>query len=346
MDSLEPSGPASSPTGTLLDVQQLECTYGYSPGWLSFQRRKPRSTVREVSFTVAVGETLALVGESGSGKTTIARAVAGLLVPSQGQILFENQDITASIERRSRELHRQIQFIFQNPDASLNPRQRIADILGRPLEFFFGLSGSARKRRIEELLHDVHLDAGYARRFPRQLSGGERQRVAIAQALAAEAKLALCDEIVSALDVSVQANILDLLKELQAQRGIAYLFIAHDLAVVRWLAHRVGVLYRGQLMEIGLSEEVFSPPFHPYTEMLLQSVPEPDPNQPLPTGEERAADLPGADSHTGCPFASRCPRKVGAICDQEIPPWRAISPTHAVYCHIPVDELLEMQTAH
>jgi len=328
---------------TLLDVQKLEITYGASQLPRFAQRRKPQPTVREVSFAVAAGETLALVGESGSGKTTIARAVAGLLAPSQGQIRFENQDITVPIERRSRDLHRQIQFIFQNPDASLNPRQRIADIIGRPLEFFFGLSGSAKKRRIEELLEAVHLASSYARRFPSQLSGGERQRVAIAQALAAEPKLALCDEIVSALDVSVQATILDLLKELQAERGIAYLFIAHDLAVVRWLAHRVGVLYRGQLMEIGTSEEVFSPPYHPYTEMLLQSVPEPDPNLPLPAGDERAAEPTDAGSRQGCPFASRCPRKVGTICEQERPPWQTVGPTHAIYCHIPVAQLATMQ---
>ncbi len=267
--------PGAAPNLALLDVRGLACVYE-SKGWLAFPPRKAAPVVRDISFTLAASETMALVGESGSGKTTIARAVAGLLKPTQGHILFENKDITGPVERRSRELHRQIQFIFQNPDASLNPRRRIAHILSRPLEVFFGMSGAAKTRRIKELLNAVHLHSGYIDRFPGQLSGGERQRVAIAQALAAEPKLILCDEIVSALDVSVQANILDLLRELQAERRIAYLFISHDLAVVRWLAHRVGVLYQGQMMEIGAAEEVFSPPYHPYTEMLLESVPEPD----------------------------------------------------------------------
>jgi len=220
----------------------LECTYGRPGIQLPFLRRTSTPVVHDVSFTIDTQETLALVGESGSGKTTIARAVAGLLVPSRGWVRFEGQHVTTSVEKRSKDLHRQIQFVFQNPDASLNPRRRISYSLGRPLEFFFGLSGQAKKRRVEQLLDDVHLDASYANRFPTQLSGGERQRVAIARALAAQPKLVLCDEIVSALDVSVQASILDLLEELQEERGVAYLFIAHDLAVVRWLAHRVGVL--------------------------------------------------------------------------------------------------------
>ena len=337
------TGPAMD--STLLEVHDLEVAYGAPTARLPFLRQKPKPIVREATFTVKSGETVALVGESGSGKTTIARAISGLLVPTQGQIRFDNQEITVPVERRTKELHRQIQLVFQNPDASLNPRRRIAYILGRPLEFFFGLSGEAKQRRIEQLLQDVHLDTAYARRFPTQLSGGERQRVAIAQALAAEPRLILCDEIVSALDVSVQAAILDLLRELQAKRGLAYLFIAHDLAVVRWLAHRVVVLYRGYMMETGTSVEVFSPPYHPYTEMLLQSVPEPDPSQPLPAGDEQATDVASPESNMGCPFASRCPRKVGAICDQVKPPWQAISPTHAIYCHILAPELLKMQVS-
>jgi peptide/nickel transport system ATP-binding protein len=221
----------------------------------------------------------------------------------------------------------------------------VGSILGRPLEYFFGLSRRARRKRIAELLDDVHLDARYMHRFPRQLSGGERQRVAIAQALAAEPKLILCDEIVSALDVSVQANILDLLRELQAKRGIAYLFIAHDLAVVRWLAERVLVLYQGHVMEQGSATEVFSPPFDPYTEMLLRSVPEPDVARPLLAADEQAQPETNGRgwTGTGCPFSPLCPRRVGPICDQEMPPWRRVSPTHGILCHIPTEELAAMQ---
>jgi peptide/nickel transport system ATP-binding protein len=264
----------------LLEVRSLDCAYG-APSRAGFRRRQADPAVRDISYRVAPGETVALVGESGSGKTTIARAVAGLLAPVRGEILFEGKNIAVPAERRPRELVRQIQLVFQNPDSSLNPRRRVGSILARPLELFFHLSGRERRRRIEELLRDVHLNPGYARRFPTQLSGGERQRVAIARALAAEPKLVLCDEVVSALDVSVQAAILDLLRELQERRGIAYVFIAHDLAVVRWLAHRVVVLYGGQVMEQGTAEEVFSPPFHPYTKTLLESIPEPDPSRPL-----------------------------------------------------------------
>ncbi|MGH2453617.1 MAG: oligopeptide/dipeptide ABC transporter ATP-binding protein [bacterium] len=338
-----PRAQYSAANSTLLGVQDLEIAYG-AKGWLPRLRPKGQPVIHGVSFRLAAHETMGLVGESGSGKTTIARAVAGLLVPSRGQILFSDQDITGPIERRSRELHRQIQFVFQNPDASLNPRRRVSHILGRPLEFFFGLSGRAKRGRIEELLRAVHLDPSYIDRFPGQLSGGERQRVAIAQALAAEPRLILCDEIVSALDVSVQANILDLLRELQDERGIAYLFISHDLAVVRWLATWVGVLYLGRMMEIGTAEEVFSPPYHPYTEMLLQAVPEPDPGQPALRGTPEASSAVDMTRGTGCPFAPVCPRKVGPVCDEERPPWRTATATHAIYCHIPLAELRQMQT--
>jgi peptide/nickel transport system ATP-binding protein len=329
----------------LLEVRDLHCTYGLPRGGMPFARQSSVAVVRGVSFAVEANETVALVGESGSGKTTIARAIAGLLVPSQGEIVFEGRDIGVRVERRSKALHREIQFVFQNPDASLNPRRRVGSILGRPLEYFFGLSRRARRKRIAELLDDVHLDARYMHRFPRQLSGGERQRVAIAQALAAEPKLILCDEIVSALDVSVQANILDLLRELQAKRGIAYLFIAHDLAVVRWLAERVLVLYQGHVMEQGSATEVFSPPFDPYTEMLLRSVPEPDVARPLLAADEQAQVETNGRSWTGtgCPFSPLCPRRVGPICDQEMPPWRGASPTHGILCHIPTEELAAMQ---
>ncbi len=323
----------------------MECTYGRPGIQLPFLRRTSTPVVHDVSFTIDTQETLALVGESGSGKTTIARAVAGLLVPSRGWVQFEGQDVTTSVEKRSKDLHRQIQFVFQNPDASLNPRRRISYSLGRPLEFFFGLSGQARKRRVEQLLDDVHLDVRYANRFPTQLSGGERQRVAIARSLAAQPKLVLCDEIVSALDVSVQASILDLLEDLQEERGIAYLFIAHDLAVVRWLAHRVGVLYLGRMLEIGNTEEVFSPPFHPYTEMLMQSVPEPDPTRPCPALGQSTTIVHNVGGDFGCPFSSRCDHKVGAVCDQENPVWQEVSPTHAIRCHMPAGELAELQAS-
>lgn len=330
-------------SSSLLNVRNLNCAYGARRGRFALSRREPEPVVHDVSFSVEAGETLALVGESGSGKTTIARAVAGLGTPAHGQILFEGRPLPPSIDRRSKELRGHIQLVFQNPDSSLNPRRRVSSILGRPLQFFFGLSGRAKAERIEELLRDVHLDARYARRFPTQLSGGERQRVAIAQALAAEPKLALCDEVVSALDVSVQASVLDLLREVQGKRGIAYLFIAHDLAVVRWLARRVVVLYRGWMMETGTAAEVFSRPVHPYTETLLKSVPDPDAASPLLGEVEPTQNGDEARPGTGCPFAQLCPRRVGPVCDREVPPWQEASATHSIRCHIPAADLARAQ---
>jgi len=236
--------------------------------------RRRVEVVHGVDLLIDRGQTLALVGESGSGKTTIARAIAGL-IPARGSIVFDGQGTNRPVARRPREVRRRIQYVFQNPDASLNPRRRVSYLIGRPIEFFFGLPRREVRKRVGRLLEDVHLDPRYVDRFPGELSGGERQRVAIAQALAAEPSLILCDEIVSALDVSVQASILDLLREIQASRGLSYLFIAHDLAVVRWLAHDVVVLNGGLVMEEGSPSDVFSRPRHPYTQALLRSVPEP-----------------------------------------------------------------------
>jgi peptide/nickel transport system ATP-binding protein len=260
----------------LLGITDLEWSYATSSRLnLRFRRRAPKPAVQRINLELAAGETLAVVGESGSGKTTIARAVAGLIAPARGTITFRGQDITGPVERRPRDTQRAIQYIFQNPDASLNPRRRIGAIVGRPVRHFFGLGGQPVETRVAELLEAVHLDPRHASRFPGQLSGGERQRVALAQALAAEPDLVLCDEILSALDVSVQAGILDLLRELQRERGLTYLFIAHDLAVVRGLADRVAVLCGGELMEVGRCDEVFAPPYHPYTRLLLDSTPKP-----------------------------------------------------------------------
>ncbi len=327
----------------LLELREIEISYcERSPllrklaHVLPIEITDPPPAVSEASFTVNEGETVAIVGESGSGKTTIARAIAGLIVPRTGQIVFEGDDITVPVTRRSPDQLRHIQYVFQNPASSLNPRRRLTYNLGRPLDMFFELSSSEKRQRIDELLDRVHLDPGYVRRFPTQLSGGEAQRVAIAQALAARPKLILCDEIISALDVSVQDTILDLLRELQADQRIAYLFIAHDLAVVRWLAHRVIVLYQGRIMETGTCAEIFSPPHHPYTELLLASIPGRRAAHAVITDTE----VPGFDSvrSRGCPFAPRCPHHIGPICDQEAPPQQHDSPTHTVRCHLSAGE--------
>jgi peptide/nickel transport system ATP-binding protein len=322
----------------LLDVEDLSITYDRRRA-ISLRPRTPLVIVRDVAFDLRARETFSLVGESGSGKSTIARTLGGLLGPLAGRITFEGRSLAATVESRSRDVRREIQLVLQNPDASLNPRQRVHQIVGRPLELFFGLHGKERRAGVEQALDDVRLDAAFASRFPDELSGGERQRVAIARALAARPRLMLCDEILSALDVSVQTSIVELLRQLQADQGIAYLFISHDLAVVRSLSHRVGVLYLGELCEVGSAEEVYAPPYHPYTHMLLSAVPEIDGGNEVSAAVRADPGPASSRPPSACPFADRCPWKVGPICDDVEPPWRATSEGHKLRCHIPLDEL-------
>jgi peptide/nickel transport system ATP-binding protein len=330
----------------LISVSDLDCAYVFKRTGLLPIDRKPETVVRNVTFNVTPKETFALVGESGSGKSTVARAISGLLVPTQGQILFNGLDISTEVKQRQQGVRREIQIIFQNPAASLNPRRRVRQIIGRPLEVFFNLSGKDLYERVIDLLGDVNLEPTYAMRFPDQLSGGEQQRVAIARALAAEPRLMLCDEILSALDVSVQSNVIDLLRKLQIDRGMAYLFISHDLAVVRTISHRVGVMYQGELWETGKVEEVFGPPYQPYTETLLNAVPEADPDW---TPKQTLGLLyEAADVHVGqgCPFAARCTWRISNLCYKVAPEWRQRTATHFVRCHVPFEELLDKQMYH
>jgi peptide/nickel transport system ATP-binding protein len=227
-----------------------------------------------VSVEVPPGRTVAVVGESGSGKSTLARAICGLLPPTKGTIGFAGQQLPPLLQARPKELLRRLQMIYQSPDTSLNPRRRVRDILGRPLESFLGLRGSARDRRIDELLNMIELDGRFAERLPAELSGGQKQRVCIARALAAEPELIICDEVTSALDQIVAEGILRLLLRLQQELGVSYLYITHDLATVRAIADRVVVMHQGEVVEQGPKHEVLSPPHHPYTDLLLQSVPE------------------------------------------------------------------------
>ncbi|MBI3969791.1 MAG: ABC transporter ATP-binding protein [Chloroflexi bacterium] len=301
--------------------------------------RPPLRAVDGVSFDLMPGETLALIGESGSGKTTLARTIAGLIAPSGGQIRFLGQEATKPAGQRPAALRREMQMVFQNPDASLNPRHTAGQIIRRPVEMFLGLRGEAARQRVCELLTAVHLDPDFYDRYPGELSGGEKQRVSIARAFAVEPRLVICDEAVSALDVCVQAAILNLLIELQEQPGSSYLFISHDLSVVRHLAHRIGVMYLGKLVDFGPTEAIFEPPYHPSTEALISAVPEPDPQVrrkriplegPVPSPAERPE---------GCPFAGRCPRYLGPICDDVPPPIHETESGEQIACHIPLDEL-------
>jgi len=244
--------------------------------------------------------------------------------------------LAAAVRDRSDLQRRLIQYIFQNPDASLNPRARIGEAIARPLVHFFQMEGAKAKEMVVDALGDVRLDGSYQARFPDQLSGGERQRVAIARALAAKPALLLCDEILSALDVSVQANILTLLQQLKSEHGIAMLFISHDLAVVRMLADHVCVLYGGEVMQIGRRDQVFAAPFHPYTHSLLHAVPVPLQPPDIHSGAAKAGEPKRGG--TGCVYAGRCPWQIGAVCENERPPWRE-SAGVGLRCHLSIEQL-------
>ena len=323
----------------VLEVSGLHIGYGRDGGLARILSRVAPDVVEDLSFTVGAREIFALVGESGSGKSTVARAVSGLVPPRKGSIRFDGESLPSRVGARTGDVRRRIQYIFQNPDASLNPRARIGRILARPIEMFFGLDGAGARQKVEDALEDVRLDKGYASRFPDQLSGGERQRVAIARALVANSQILLCDEILSGLDVSVQANILILLQRLRREHDLSMLFISHDLAVVRSLADRVGVLFRGRFMEVGDVEHVFAPPFHPYTFELLMAVPSIE--RPF-NARRTSSRRPASKTGKGCVFAGRCPWQVDQICENETPPWRDAAPGHRIRCHLPLADLTSL----
>ncbi len=307
-------------------------------------RRSPVVAVDDVSLTVRKGETFGLVGESGSGKTTLARCLVGLTAPDAGEVTFLGKPMAWRVGARAVSTLRAIQMVFQNPDTTLNPSWSARRILGRAISVLLGLRGTDRDRRIGHLAERVRLEPGLLDRRAAQLSGGQKQRVAIARAFAGTPTLAVCDEPVSALDVSVQAAILSLLVDLQATEGVSYLFISHDLAIVRYLADRVGVMYLAQLVEIGRTEDVFTGPQHPYTEALLSAVHTLDPEQSRPLIRLQGSVPSLAAPPSGCRFHTRCPRKLGAICEQEAPPWQDAGGGHLIRCHIPPDELKKLQT--
>jgi len=317
-------------TTPLLKVQDLQVRYKLSAGF--FAHRELRA-VNDVSFELAPNETLGLVGESGCGKSSLGRAVIRLLEPAAGSIHFEGEDITHLQPSELRPRRKRFQMVFQDPYGSLNLRMTVGQIVAEPLEIH-ELAGdrSARENRVRDLLKSVGLLPEHSYRYPHEFSGGQRQRIGIARALAVEPRLIVCDEPVSALDVSVRAQIINLLQDLQRERGIALLFIAHDLAVVDHISHRIMVMYLGHAVEIGPAKEVTSSPAHPYTHALLAAVP-----KLRATSQTRTSisgDLPSPiDPPPGCPFQTRCPL-VQEICRREMPPMREVSPNHFAACHV------------
>jgi peptide/nickel transport system ATP-binding protein len=313
-------------------------------GTLTRQRAAPVRAVNGVDLAITRGKTLGLVGESGSGKTTLARAIVGLTERTGGAVKVLETPLPPGLRGRDRNVMRLLQIVFQNPEEALNPYLSVGEALRRPLVRLRSLSHTEADTEVKELLSAVLLPPDYASRLPGQLSGGEKQRVAIARAFAPNPDLLVADEPVSSLDVSVQASILTLLGRLQAEHRSSVLFISHDLAVVGYLADEIAVIYLGQLMETGPSGDVFHPPYHPYTEALLSSVPLIDPG-----AEQKEIRLEGeipspSQQLAGCPFHTRCPRFLGDICVEQVPPWRVDEKTtKRIFCHIPLEELRQIQ---
>ena len=323
-----------TPNKPLLDVRNLRMHFPYHGA--ARNGAKIVRAVEDVSLRVDEGETLGLVGESGCGKSTLARAIARLYKPTAGQILFRGQDLAVLEGKPLRQARRQIQMIFQDPYSSLNPRMTVERIIAEPLRNFGETAGLAS--RLDELMRTVGLDRAALTRYPHEFSGGQRQRIGIARALALRPALVLADEPLSALDVSIQAQILSLLRDLQSKLQLSYLFISHDLSVVSLLARRVAVMYLGEIVESGLTKELFSRPWHPYTEALLSAVPIPDPG--LERQRRRIVlkgDVPSPVSPPpGCPFHPRCPY-VFDRCRGEKPTLKSDSAGRAVACHL-IDE--------
>jgi peptide/nickel transport system ATP-binding protein len=304
--------------------------------------------VDNVSVDVPPGKTLGIVGESGCGKSTLAKTIIGLETPRSGEAEFLGFDLSAPVSERDVKLIEELQMVFQNPDSTMNPSYTVGQQIGRPLRRFGGVPSGQVRDEVIRLLNAVRLDGSYYNRLPRQLSGGEKQRVGIARAFASRPELVLCDEPVSALDVSVQAAVLNLLLEIQREYGTTMMFIAHDLSVVRFFSDYVAVMYLGHVVEFGPAENIYAPPYQPYTEALLSAVPIPD-----PTAEQKHIRLSGTvpsalNPPSGCVFHTRCPRREmlpdgGKICETDVPPWRYNTEEHRIFCHIPLEELRKME---
>src|SRR5215216_360645 len=316
--------------GNLVEVKNLKKHFPLGGSVLGAGGDMVRA-VDDVSFSIRQGETFGLVGESGCGKSTTGRCILRLIEPTSGEVEFDGQDLLSLGKNELRRLRRDVQIIFQDPYSSLNPRMRVGEIIEEPLIIHEIANRRGRRDRVAELLGLVGLDAGHAERYPHEFSGGQRQRIGIARALALNPRFIVCDEPVSALDVSVQAQVVNLLQDLQEQLGLTYLFISHGLSVVEHISTRVGIMYLGKLVEVASSEEIFHNPLHPYTRALLSAIPVPDPDikrERLPlTGDMPTAIRPPS----GCRFRTRCPM-AEPQCEESEPELVEVSPDHFVSC--------------
>ncbi|OME34248.1 dipeptide/oligopeptide/nickel ABC transporter ATP-binding protein [Paenibacillus odorifer] len=324
----------------LIEVKGLKKLFSVKKGF--FGTTKYLHAVDGISFAIRKGETFSLVGESGCGKSTTGRLVTRLLEPNHGEVWFKGQNISHISDNQMRPLRKDMQMVFQDPYASLNPRMKVKDLVAEPLLIHTKLSSKERDKLACELLETVGLNSLHAERFAFEFSGGQRQRIGIARALSVRPSLIVADEPVSALDVSIQSQVLNLLQDLQEEYGLTYLFISHDLSVVEHISDRIGVMYLGSLVETADKDTLYDRPLHPYTQALLSSVPVPDPS----LKKERIilkGDLPSpVDPPTGCRFHTRCPSCM-EICKQHVPVFREVGPGHELACHLFDEEMLKLE---
>ena len=314
----------------LVEVKNLKEYFDINMG---FFRSKPLKAVDDVSFTINKGETLGLVGESGCGKTTVGRTILHLYKPTAGEVIFDGKPIKT--KQDIQEFRKKATMVFQDPYSSLNPRMTVSDIVGEPLDVHkLYSSKKERQERILELMGHVGLNSEHASRYAHEFSGGQRQRIGIARALAVNPEFIVCDEPVSALDVSIQAQVINMFDDLQEKLGLTYLFIAHDLLVVRHISYRIAVMYLGKMVELAEADEIYNHPLHPYSQSLLSAVPVPDPK--IARANQRIAlsgDIPSPlNAPSGCPFRTRC-RYATEACAQSMPPFEEVAPGHFVACH-------------
>jgi oligopeptide transport system ATP-binding protein len=323
----------------ILEVKQVKKHFNMG-------RNQVVRAVDNVTFDVYKGETLGLVGESGCGKSTIGRTIIRLYEATEGEIRFKGETTKDLKGKSLKKFNREMQMIFQDPYASLNPRMTVSDIIAEGLDIHGLAQGEERRQKVVELLKTVGLNEEHADRFPHEFSGGQRQRIGIARALAVDPDFIIADEPISALDVSIQAQVVNLMKRLQREKGLTYLFIAHDLSMVKYISDRVGVMYLGNLVELADSQELYDTPLHPYTEALLSAVPIADPD----VGKQREriilkGDVPSPiDPPSGCRFRTRCPKAMD-ICAQVVPKWQEVRPMHWVACHLYEEESLKKEQA-